>query len=102
MTVCPGSRPPSLPYLLVCTVGGVEAAECRRRLSGPRPRARGCLIGRLARADLTEGRDRGEFDAALDPAATASTLLARAAADPTAFDQSIEGALALLDRADHR
>jgi AcrR family transcriptional regulator len=67
------------------------------------------LRERLA-AVLTEGRERGELDPALDPAATASALLAvlqggyvlaRAAADPTAFDQAIEGALALLDRARH-
>jgi TetR/AcrR family transcriptional regulator, transcriptional repressor for nem operon len=65
------------------------------------------LRERLA-AVLTEGRDRGELDPTLDPVATASALLAtlqggyvlaRAAADPTAFDQAIEGALALLDRA---
>jgi len=67
------------------------------------------LRERLA-AVLTEGRDRRELDPALDPAATASALLAvlqggyvlaSAAADPAAFDRAIEGALALLDRARH-
>jgi AcrR family transcriptional regulator len=67
------------------------------------------LRERLA-AVLTEGRDRGELDPALDPTGTASALLAvlqggyvlaRAAADPAAFDQAVEGALALLDRARH-
>lgn len=54
---------------------------------------------------LTEGVQRGELDASLDPAATASTLvavlqggyvLARAADDPAPFAEAIDGALALL------
>ncbi|GGO10635.1 TetR family transcriptional regulator [Microbispora rosea subsp. aerata] len=65
------------------------------------------LRGRLA-ALLAEGRDRGELDAALDPGATAATVvavlqggyvLARAAGSPEAFHQAVDGVLALLSRA---
>jgi AcrR family transcriptional regulator len=67
----------------------------------------GWLRDRLAGV-LAEGRDRGEFDAALDPAATASAIaatlqggyvLARAARDTAEFDRAVTGLLALLDRA---
>jgi hypothetical protein len=54
---------------------------------------------------LSEGRERGELAAGLDPAATASTIvavlqggyvLARAAASTEAFAQAIDGVLGLL------
>lgn len=54
---------------------------------------------------LADGVRRGELDAALNPAATASTLvavlqggyvLARAADDPAPFTEAVDGALALL------
>lgn len=54
---------------------------------------------------LAEGVQQGELNASLDPAATASTLvavlqggyvLARAADDPAPFAQAVDGALALL------
>jgi TetR/AcrR family transcriptional regulator, transcriptional repressor for nem operon len=59
-------------------------------------------------AVISEGRARGELDAALDPAETASTIvavlqggyvLARAADDTAQFDRAVSGVLALLDRA---
>lgn len=62
------------------------------------------LRGRLAEV-LAQGRERGELDAALDPADTASTLvavlqggyvLARAADSEDPFEQAVTGALALL------
>lgn len=65
------------------------------------------LRTRLA-AVLTEGRDRGELDAALDPSATASTIvavlqggyvLARAQNSPAAFTEAVDGALGLLSTA---
>ncbi|WP_132116190.1 TetR/AcrR family transcriptional regulator [Actinocrispum wychmicini] len=58
----------------------------------------------LARV-VGEGRDRGEFDETLDPDRTAAMIaavvqggyvLAKAANDPEAFDQAVEGAVALL------
>ncbi|WP_253766090.1 TetR/AcrR family transcriptional regulator [Goodfellowiella coeruleoviolacea] len=54
---------------------------------------------------LAEGRERGELTAALDPAATATTVvavlqggyvLARAANDSAPFDQAVDGVLNLL------
>ncbi|MDP9844382.1 TetR/AcrR family transcriptional regulator [Streptosporangium lutulentum] len=54
---------------------------------------------------LTEARENGEMDAALDPAATATALvavlqggyvLARAAADPQVYALAVDGALSLL------
>ncbi|WP_326822797.1 TetR/AcrR family transcriptional regulator [Streptosporangium sp. NBC_01756] len=54
---------------------------------------------------LTEARANGEFDTALDPAATATALvavlqggyvLARAAGDAEAYAQAVDGALGLL------
>ncbi|SEP53275.1 TetR/AcrR family transcriptional regulator [Amycolatopsis saalfeldensis] len=65
------------------------------------------LRDRLA-AVLAEGRDHGEFDAELDPAATAATIvavlqggyvLAKAAGDSAEFDRAVTGVLALLRRA---
>jgi AcrR family transcriptional regulator len=62
------------------------------------------LRGRLAQI-LAEGRERGEVAAALDPAATAATIvavlqggyvLARAAGSPAPFDQAITGVLGLI------
>ncbi|GIH17705.1 TetR/AcrR family transcriptional regulator [Rugosimonospora africana] len=59
---------------------------------------------RLARV-LTEGRDRGEFDASLNADATASTIvavlqggyvLARAAGSAEPFDEAVTGVLGLL------
>jgi AcrR family transcriptional regulator len=64
----------------------------------------GWLRGRLADL-LTEGRAHGEFAASLDPAATASAIvavlqggyvLARAAADPAPFTEAVDGVLGLL------
>ncbi|MEU4209388.1 TetR/AcrR family transcriptional regulator [Streptomyces sp. NPDC026206] len=61
------------------------------------------LRSRLAEL-LTEGRDRGELDAALDPGATASTVvavlqggyvLARAAGSAEPFHQAVDGVLGL-------
>lgn len=55
---------------------------------------------------LAEGRDRGELDAALDPAATAATVvavlqggyvLARAADSDEPFRQAVQGVLGLLE-----
>lgn len=55
---------------------------------------------------LAEGRDRGELDAALDPAATAATVvavlqggyvLARAADSDEPFRQAVRGVLGLLE-----
>ncbi|GLW05740.1 TetR family transcriptional regulator [Microtetraspora sp. NBRC 13810] len=62
------------------------------------------LHGRLAGV-LAEGRDRGEFDAGLDPLATASAVvavlqggyvLARAAGSAEPFAQAVDGVLGLL------
>ncbi|WP_307848568.1 TetR/AcrR family transcriptional regulator [Microbispora oryzae] len=62
----------------------------------------------LLTAVLTDGQNNGELDASLDPAATASTIiavmqggyvLARAGNDPAYFDQAMVGVVALLDRA---
>ncbi|MEV8566208.1 TetR/AcrR family transcriptional regulator [Streptomyces sp. NPDC051322] len=62
------------------------------------------LTDRIAEV-LAEGRDRGELDAALDPAATASTViavlqggyvLARAAGRTEPFDRAVDGILGLL------
>jgi len=66
----------------------------------------GWLRDRLAEV-LAEGRALGELDAALDPAATAATIvavlqggyvLARAAGSPEPFHQAVDGVLALLSR----
>ncbi|MGW2331045.1 TetR/AcrR family transcriptional regulator [Streptomyces sp. NPDC001700] len=66
------------------------------------------LRGRLADV-LAEGRERGEFTAGLDPARTASAVvatvqggyvLARAAESAAPFDSAVDGLLALL--AGHR
>jgi AcrR family transcriptional regulator len=73
-------------------------------LRRPVQEAFGRLRGRLTEL-LTEGRERGELDAALDPAATASTIvavlqggyvLARAADSTEPFTEAIEGILGLL------
>ncbi|GAA2165965.1 TetR/AcrR family transcriptional regulator [Actinomadura napierensis] len=62
------------------------------------------LRERLA-AVVREGLDRGELDAAVDPASTAAAIvaalqggyvLARAAGTPDPFDQAVTGILALL------
>ncbi|PRX05383.1 UNVERIFIED_ORG: hypothetical protein CLV66_105273 [Actinomadura viridilutea] len=62
------------------------------------------LTDRLADL-LAEGRANGEFDSALDPAATATALvaalqggyvLARAADSTEVFSQAVDGALGLL------
>ncbi|MEV4438147.1 TetR/AcrR family transcriptional regulator [Streptomyces sp. NPDC049577] len=62
------------------------------------------LRGRLAGL-LAEGRERGELPAGLDPAGTASTVvavlqggyvLARAAGSTEPFDQAVDGVLGLL------
>lgn len=62
------------------------------------------LCARIAQV-VAEGCDAGELDPALDPPATAAAVvatlqggyvLARAAQRPEAFDQAIEGILALL------
>lgn len=62
------------------------------------------LTGRLAEL-LEEGRATGELDTSLDPAATATALvavlqggyvLARAAGSPDVFAQAVDGALGLL------
>ncbi|MEV4805485.1 TetR/AcrR family transcriptional regulator [Nonomuraea sp. NPDC049421] len=67
------------------------------------------LTGRIAEL-LEEGRAAGELDARLDPAATATALvavlqggyvLARAAGDPDVFATAVEGALGLLARSAH-
>jgi TetR/AcrR family transcriptional regulator, transcriptional repressor for nem operon len=67
----------------------------------------GWLRDRLAGV-LAEGREHGEFDAVLDPVATASTIvavlqggyvLARAAGSPEPFGQAVDGLLALLSHA---
>lgn len=64
----------------------------------------GWITGRLAEL-LEEGRATGELDAALDPAATATALvavlqggyvLARAAGSPDVFAKAVDGALGLL------
>ncbi len=64
----------------------------------------GWLTGRLAEL-LDEGRTAGELDAALDPVATATALvavlqggyvLARAAGSPDVFAKAVDGALGLL------
>ncbi len=64
----------------------------------------GWLTGRLAEL-LDEGRAVGELDRSLDPAATATALvavlqggyvLARAAGSPDVFAKAVEGALGLL------
>ncbi|ANN20228.1 TetR family transcriptional regulator [Amycolatopsis orientalis] len=64
----------------------------------------GWLTGRLAEL-LDEGRAAGELDRSLDPAATATALvavlqggyvLARAAGSPDVFAKAVEGALGLL------
>lgn len=64
----------------------------------------GWLTGRLAEL-LEEGREAGELDAALDPLATATALvavlqggyvLARAAGSPDVFAKAVDGALGLL------
>ncbi|WP_420809037.1 TetR family transcriptional regulator C-terminal domain-containing protein [Amycolatopsis suaedae] len=61
-------------------------------------------MDRLA-AILTEGRERGELEATLDPGTTAATVvavlqggyvLARAAGSVEPFDQAVTGVLALL------
>lgn len=63
------------------------------------------LRSRIAEV-LAEGCARGEFDAALDPDATASTILAvlqggyvlaRAAGSPEPFGQAVDGVVGLLD-----
>ncbi|MEW1660875.1 MULTISPECIES: TetR/AcrR family transcriptional regulator [unclassified Streptomyces] len=64
----------------------------------------GWLQHRIAEV-LTEGRQRGELAAGLDPAATAASVaavvqggyvLARAAEDPAPFDAAVHGLLTLL------
>lgn len=64
----------------------------------------GWITGRLAEL-LEEGRATGELDAALDPTATATALvavlqggyvLARAAGSPDVFAKAVDGALGLL------
>ncbi|MFE0020179.1 TetR/AcrR family transcriptional regulator [Amycolatopsis sp. NPDC059021] len=64
------------------------------------------LTGKLA-ALLAEGRENGELDAALDPSATATALvavlqggyvLARAAGSATVYAEAVDGALGLLTR----
>ncbi|GAA2458100.1 TetR/AcrR family transcriptional regulator [Streptomyces macrosporus] len=91
-----------------CRIGGLARApdvvadpELRRPLEETFDRLR----GRIA-AVLREGRERGEFTASLDPAATAATIvavvqggyvLARSAASPDPFRQAVEGLIALLD-----
>lgn len=75
-------------------------------LRGPVEETFAWLRDRLA-AVLAEGRERGETGAGLDPAATASAVvavlqggyvLARAAASPEPFHQAVDGLLALLSR----
>ncbi|GIG67131.1 TetR/AcrR family transcriptional regulator [Phytomonospora endophytica] len=65
------------------------------------------LTGRLT-ALLDEGRENGELDGALDPAATAAALvavvqggyvLARATESAEVYARAVDGMLALLDRA---
>ncbi|GAA1904825.1 TetR/AcrR family transcriptional regulator [Streptantibioticus ferralitis] len=67
------------------------------------------LRRRLAEV-VAEGQSRGEFNAALDPAATAATIaatlqggyvLARAADSVRPFEQAVTGVLALLASANH-
>lgn len=73
-------------------------------LRGPVDETFDWLRGRLA-GILAEGRDRGELDAALDPVATASAVvavlqggyvLARAAQSVEPFQQAVGGVLGLL------
>lgn len=73
-------------------------------LRRPIEEAFGWVTGRLAEL-LGEGRANGELDASLDPAATATALvavlqggyvLARAAGSPDVFAKAVEGALGLL------
>ncbi|WP_442875594.1 TetR/AcrR family transcriptional regulator [Actinoallomurus sp. NBC_01490] len=73
-------------------------------LRGPVAETFAWLTGRLAGL-LAEGREDGELDLRLDPAATASALvavlqggyvLARAAGSPEAYEQAVDGAVGLL------
>ncbi|GAA4494398.1 TetR/AcrR family transcriptional regulator [Actinoallomurus oryzae] len=73
-------------------------------LRGPVAETFAWLTGRLAGL-LAEGREGGELDTRLDPAATASALvavlqggyvLARAAGSPEAYEQAVDGAVGLL------
>jgi AcrR family transcriptional regulator len=73
-------------------------------LSAPIERTFAWLTDRLAGL-LAQGRDNGELNAALDPAATATALvavlqgayvLARAAGSAEVYAQAVEGALGLL------
>ncbi len=73
-------------------------------LRAPVEETLGRLCERLAEI-LAEGRERGELDEALDPQATAATLLAvlqggyvlaRAAGSPAPFDRAVTGVLGLL------
>ena len=93
--------------LLGCRIGGLAQdpdVVADPGLREPLEETFGWLRGRLT-AVLEEGRESGEFDAQLDPAGTAAAVvavvqggyvLARSAADPTAFRQATEGLLALL------
>ncbi|NDU72070.1 TetR family transcriptional regulator [Actinomadura sp. DSM 109109] len=74
-------------------------------LRGPVEETFAWLRARLAEV-VREGVDRGELEPAVDPEPTAAAIvaalqggyvLARAADAPDAFDQAIEGVLALLD-----
>ncbi|MGW8377871.1 TetR/AcrR family transcriptional regulator [Streptomyces sp. ODS28] len=94
--------------LLGCRVGGLAQdpdVVADAALRGPLEETFAWLRGRIA-AVLQEGRDGGEFDAGLDPEGTAAAVvavvqggyvLARSAADPAPFRQSVEGLLALLE-----
>jgi AcrR family transcriptional regulator len=73
-------------------------------LREPVRRTLGWLRGRLAEV-LEEGRAAGELSPALDPRATAATIvatlqggyvIARAAGSPEPFDQAVDGLLGLL------
>jgi TetR/AcrR family transcriptional repressor of nem operon len=91
-----------------CPVGGLTQdpeVMADPKLRRPVEETFAWLRSRIAEL-LAEGRDRGEFDAALDPAATAATIvatlqggyvLARAAGSAEPFTQAVDGVLGLLD-----
>lgn len=90
-----------------CPVGGLTMDPdiiASDELRAPLDETLGWLHGRLATI-VEEGRQQGEFSAALTPQETAATIvatvqggyvLARAAGSPAAFDSAVGGLLALL------
>lgn len=90
-----------------CPIGGLTQdpeVMADPSLRGPVEETLGWLRGRLAEV-LAEGRESGELDAALDPTATATAIvavlqggyvLARAADSAEPFAQAVDGVLGLL------